>query len=110
MTKKENERKIIKDWKRAVALNLFDGVCYVCGKRYGKKFHFHHLSYKDGELTYKDFTTNFKYQKYILPIIEQRPLDFELLCHKHHYLVEILKKFKPERLDKLFDVTRRSTF
>ena len=108
MTKKENETKLIKKWKKAVAITLFDGACYVCGKKYGKRFHFHHIQYRNNELTYKDFGTNLKYQKYILPIIQKRPLDFELLCHKHHYLVEILKRFKPERLEKLFDVTRRS--
>ena len=102
-----NKKEEIKKYKRQVA-TLFDSVCYVCNKKYGKNFHFHHLKYKDGELTYKDFKNNDDYQKYILPIIEQRPLDFELLCHKHHYLVEILKRFKPERLEKLFCVTRRS--
>ncbi len=104
----KNNNNEIKKWKRAVATNLFDGVCYVCNKKYGKSFHFHHLSYREDELTYRDFKNNSDYQKYVLPIIEQRPFDFELLCHKHHYLVEILKRFKPERLDRLFDVVRRS--
>ena len=102
-----NKKERIKKWKKQVSA-LFDSRCYVCEKKYGKKFHFHHLTYKDGELTYRDFTNNDDYQYYILPIIEQRPSDFELLCHKHHYLVEILKRFKPERLERLFDVVRRS--
>ena len=50
MTKKE----MIKNWKRQVAINLFDGMCYVCGKKYGKNFHFHHLTYRELEKTYRD--------------------------------------------------------
>ena len=103
-----NRKEKIKKWKRQVATTLFDNRCYVCHKKYGKRFHFHHLTYKDNEKTYRDFKNNDDYQKYILPIIEQCPYNFELLCHKHHYLVEILKRFKPERLERLFDVTRMS--
>lgn len=107
MTKKESKRKETKKYKRQVAI-LFDSVCYVCGKKYGKRFSFHHKRYRQEERTYKDFKNNDNYQVYILQIIQQRPQDFELLCHKHHYLVEILKKFKPERLERLFCVVRRS--
>ncbi len=103
------KKEFIKNWKKQVATNLFDGACYVCGKKYGKRFHFHHLTYRADEKIHSDFGSNDKYQEYILPIIEKRPFDFELLCHKHHYLVEILKRFKPERLERLFDVVRRSS-
>ncbi len=108
MTKKQSKRKEIKKYKRQVAI-LFDSKCYVCDKKYGKRFSFHHILYSNNEKTYRDFSNSDNYQLYILPIIEERPLDFELLCHKHHYLVEILKLFKSERLERLFDVARRST-
>ncbi|MCZ6582672.1 MAG: hypothetical protein O6761_05830 [Thaumarchaeota archaeon] len=102
------KKEIVKKYKRSVAKELFNSECYVCHKRYGKRFHFHHLRYRDNEKTYNDFSNNDDYQLYILPIIEDRPFDFELLCNKHHYLVEILKLFKSERLDRLFNVVRRS--
>jgi len=104
-----NKKDLVKKYKRQVATEFFHSECYVCQKRYGKNFHFHHIAYRDGEKTYRDFYNNDDYQLYILPIIEDRSLDFELLCNKHHYLVEILKRFKSERLERLFDVTRRSS-
>jgi len=105
-----NKKEYTEQYRRQVA-ELFDSVCYVCAKKYGKRFSFHHKRYIPKERTYKDFKNNDNnnYQLYILPIIQQRPQDFELLYHKYHYLVEILKKFNPERLAKLFNVTRRST-
>ena len=105
--KKMNKKDMVKKYKRQVA-KIFASECYVCGKRYGKNFQFHHVRYRAGNKTYRDFRTNVSYQSYILPIIHDTPWDFELLCHKHRYLVEILKKFKPERLEKLFCITRRS--
>ncbi len=102
-----NKKEYTEKYRRQVA-ELFSSVCYVCDKKYGKRFHFHHVRYRDNELVYSDFNSNDNYQLYVLPIIQNRPLDFELLCNKHHYLVEILKQFKPERLDKLFCITRRS--
>ncbi len=101
-------QKGLQNYKKAVAAKHFESKCYVCGKRYGKNFHFHHLTYREDEKIHSDFSSNDKYQEYILPIIEKRPFHFELLCHKHHYLVEILKRFKPERLERLFCVVRRS--
>lgn len=88
-----NKKEMVKKYKRQVATELFNSECYVCHKRYGKNFHFHHLTYKDNEKTYGDFKNNYSYQLYILPIIEDRPLDFELLCNRHHYLVEQLEEF-----------------
>ena len=108
MNKKKSKKEIVKKYKRQVA-KIFASQCYVCGKRYGKNFHFHHVRYRADTKTYRDFTTNISYQSYILPIIHDAPWDFELLCHKHHYLIEQLKRFKPERRDRLFDVIRRST-
>jgi len=102
-----NKKETIKKYKRQVAA-LFNSKCYVCHKKYGKNFHFHHLSYMDNEKTYEDFSNNDDYQLFILPIVEDRALEFELLCHKHHYLVEQLKRFRSERLERLFDVVRRS--
>ena len=103
-----NKKDDIKKYKRQVA-KIFASECYICGKRYGKNFQFHHIRYREGNKTYRDFHSNTAYQSYILPIIHDNPWDFELLCHKHHYLLEQLKRFKPERLERLFDVVMRST-
>lgn len=102
-----NKKEIIKKYRRYVA-KLFNSECYVCHKKYGKNFQFHHLTYRDDEKTYRDFKNNNDYQLYILPTIESTPIFFVLLCHKHHYLIEHLKRFKPDRLERLFDVTRKS--
>ncbi len=107
--KKMNKKDDTKKYKRQVA-KIFASECYVCGKKYGKNFQFHHIRYREDTKTCRDFTTNVAYQSYILPIIHDTPWDFELLCNKHHYLIEQLKRFKPERLERLFAVTRRSIF
>ena len=107
MTKKESKKNIVKKYKRQVA-KIFASECYVCGKLYSKNFHFNHVRYRAGNKTCKDFISNIAYQSYILPVIHDTPWDFELLCDKHHYLVEQLKRFKPERLERLFDIIRRS--
>jgi len=99
----------VKKYKRQVALSIpFKGKCFVCHKKYGKRFAFHHVTYKKEEKTYRDFNSNDNYQLYILPLIQKNPSDFKLLCHNHHYLVERLKLFRPERLERLFDVVSES--
>ena len=102
-----NKKEYTEKYRRQVA-ELFSSVCYVYSKRYGKNFHFHHVTYRADTKTCRDFTTNISYQSYILPIIHDTPWDYELPYHKYHHLVEILKKFKPERLERLFCVVRRS--
>jgi len=106
---RENKRVTVKKYKKRIAFNdTYNGKCYVCEKKFGKRFAFHHKKYIKYEKTYRDFKNNDNYQLYILPIIESRPRDFTLLCHKHHYLVEILKRFKPERLERLFCIIKES--
>ncbi len=103
-----NQKNKIKKYKRQVAA-IYNSECYVCKKKFGKRFSFHHLKYYTTEKTYKDFNNNNnKYQLYILPIIEKRPKDFVLLCFKHHYTVEQLKRFKFKNLERLFDIVWRS--
>lgn len=104
MTQKEE----IKIHRKQVATTLFDGECFVCKKKYGKNFQFHHLIYWEGGKTYRDFTNGDAYQKYILPIIEGNSVFFRLLCNKHHYTIEQLKKFSVDKQERIFDVVRRS--
>jgi len=86
------KRTLIKNDKREVA-KLFDSICYVCHKRYGKGFAFHHLFYVEGEKTFSDFGDTYKYHEYILPIIRGRIKGFLLVCKTHHHLIEWICKF-----------------
>src|SRR5438093_13473387 len=79
--------------KRIVAEKYFYGVCFVCGRRYGRGFTYHHLKYVFGEYTYRDFPDTVKYNLYILPIVEKHPERFLLLCKKHHTAVTRLKQY-----------------
>tara|TARA_R100000406_G_C3098382_1_gene121298 strand:- start:885 stop:1208 length:324 start_codon:yes stop_codon:yes gene_type:complete len=95
--------------KRKVAgMKQFDLKCRVCHKKYGKNFTFHHKKYVTGEQIYKDFRSTHDYNLYILPRIEQDPNRFVLLCGAHHTLVEKLKRFKKDKLKRLFDVVNES--
>ncbi len=83
--------------KKRIALLLFGGICMVCEKKFGKWFAFHHLEYREGEKTYRDFKSTVDYLEYVLPIIENDPSNFLLFCKSHHHFVELLHKMKPER-------------
>lgn len=102
-----NQKEEIKKYKQQVA-ELYNSECYICKKKFGKRFTFHHKKYYNTEKTYKDFKNASRYQFYILPIIQKRPEDFALLCFKHHYIVERLKRFKSENLERLFCCVRDS--
>lgn len=109
-----NQLDKIKLERKQVA-KLFDGECNVCIKKFGKGFHFHHISYREEEKTYKDFKDHLNqqqnwidYTKYVLPIIRKYPDEFALLCQKHHKFVEMLIKLKDDKFEKLIDLARRS--
>ena len=90
--KKRTKRSVILDDKREVA-KLFGNECYVCHKRYGKGFAFHHLFYVKGEITFKNFGDTYKYHEFLLHIIRHRPKGFLLVCKTHHHLIEWICKF-----------------
>ncbi len=98
----------IKQYRKKVS-NLFDGHCYICLKKFGKNFHFHHIEYRTEELKHSDFNSFFKYNSYVLPIIETMPDKFALLCHKCHRLLGFLQSIKNDsRFERLVDLSRRS--
>lgn len=109
-----NQTEKIKEERRQVAI-LFGSICSVCSKPFGKAFHFHHVSYREGEKTYKCFKEHssqqrnwIDYTNYILPIIKKYPEEFALLCQKHHKFVEMLIKLKEDKFEKLIELARRS--
>ena len=87
--------------KDLLAAVYFENKCYVCGKKYGKGFAIHHIRYVKGEKTYKSFLTSESYHEYLADKIRTRREDFALLCAKHHHIVERLKLYKPENLERI---------
>ena len=41
------------------------------------------------------------YNIYLCDKIKEHPQDFALLCNKHHHVLEMLKRFKRDRLGRL---------
>ena len=103
---KQKEKEIIQQRKQHVADRIYGNVCAGCTKKYRKGFGFHHLEYREDELTHRDFKNTFEYQNYILPIIESRPLDFKLLCNKCHYVIENWKRYNSEKFERLVEIVR----
>ena len=102
-------KEIVEKLKHDVAaLPQFDLKCYVCHRKFGKYFTFHHKRYINGDKIYSDFADTYAYNEYVLPVIRKDPNRFTLLCKKHHKAVEALKMFKPETLDRLIKVVRES--
>lgn len=102
-------RDIVEKQKRDVAaMPQFDLKCYVCHKKFGKWFVFHHKRYLTSDKIYSNFKDSYAYNEYVLPVIKSDPNRFTLLCRKHHKMVEILKSFKPERLDRLINIVKQS--
>jgi len=80
---------------------LFGSKCFVCEKKYGRGFLYHHLVYKFGEPIYRDFSSTIKYNNFILPIIKKEPQRFLLLCSPCHTTLEKLKRRKKENFLRL---------
>jgi len=103
------KKEIIDKLKREIAfMPQFDGKCYVCGKKFGKYFLFHHKKYLNSDKIWSDFKDSWSYNLYVLPVIKSDPNRFALLCKKHHQSVEMLKRFKPENLERLIKLVKDS--
>lgn len=89
--------------KRNIANELFNGRCYVCHKKYGKGFAFHHTEYLDGDLQSKDFGNIIWYHAYLLPLVLDDPFRFFLLCKNCHFQM-YLADLEPEQFARLFEV------
>lgn len=101
MTKAEELKEIKKSlW------HVLGGVCAVrtCGKKFGKGCTVHHVEYKDGEKIYSDFDDPLEYYKYLEPIVCGEPDRFLPLCFKHHWIVELLKKYDPIKLESIIEI------
>ena len=98
---KTTKKKRIRDEKRRLA-KLYKSECYICHKKFGKGFLFHHIRYVEGERTHSDFKDSDTYNEYLCPIIEGRPKGFLLLCRNHHHILEWLKRLLPDKRQRLY--------
>ncbi len=95
--------------KRKQVAEIFGGKCILCLKKFGKNFHFHHIQYRVGEKIHSDFNTWVQYNEYVLPIIQQIPKKFALLCNTCHRLISILQSIKDNlRFERVVDLARKS--
>jgi len=91
--------------KKNIAYELFEGRCYICRKKYGKGFGYHHNDYLDGELKFNDFNDTIWYHAYLLPLVLEDPERFWLLCKPCHFQM-YLADLEDERFDRLAEVVR----
>jgi len=82
---------------RNISKELYDNRCFVCHKKRGKGFLFHHLFYTRGQYTYRDKG----YHKNLINDIRSNPKQFLLLCKKHHFVIETMKKYSYETFIRL---------
>jgi hypothetical protein len=99
--------------KKRVALEFFDGKCFVCPKKYGKGFAYHHVEYDPTRKTHSDFKTTIEYNRYVLPEIIAEPDRFYLLCKTCHARVDHwrsgqLGHLPKDQLARLFMVAYRT--
>ena len=89
------------------AARLFGNICSVCKKK-RKVMQFHHVIYHEDEKTHRDFKNNLDYQLYILPIVIDRPQEFEYLCRGDHWSVTRYSKTQDMRnkLERLVEIVR----
>ena len=86
----------------------YDSQCFICHKSMKSAksgFTIHHLEYRWGEKTHKDFTSREKYYAYLTPIIDQYPDAFMFLCNACHQSLDGprgLNRRKKENVLRLF--------
>lgn len=70
---------------------IYGGECEVCLKKMRKPmsgFTIHHLKYKKGEKTHKQFLDRLKYYIYLRPIVKKNPKRFAFLCNACHHSID----------------------
>ena len=76
---------------------LFKNKCYVCHKKYGKYFVFHHLWYEVDDIIYRNFKDSKSYNEAFIPYILKNKKRFLLLCRAHHKYVEWFSSIKDKK-------------
>ena len=87
----------------------FDGQCFICQKKFGKRFQFHHLWYEKNEKKWNDFSNADDYWEYVQVKIKENPKRFRLLCRMCHHRIDKpkggLSRMKKDKVVRLFIVT-----
>lgn len=102
-----NKKDRLRLEKKLVA-KKFKSRCYVCWKKFGKYFLFHHLKYIDGEPYYTDYKSSIDYNLALLPFIRKEPKRFMLLCRVHHHFLEWGKKLGDDKFKRFCRARRMS--
>ena len=95
--------------KEQVAKKYFKNRCYVCHRKYGKYFQFHHLWYIENDITYNNFNNTKKYNDALMPLIIKERKRFLLLCRAHHKYVEWAHSIKNKKMWNRFNKARNMT-
>lgn len=99
---KKNEIKLL---KKTMA-KKFKSRCFICHKKFGKGFAFHHKWYDGCE---PDYRNKDAYWSYVADQIRKNPGQFRLLCKAHHYLIDrYLKKMSDSKFRRVCKVRRES--
>lgn len=99
--------------KRRLAIEVFDGKCYICQKPYGSGFAFHHKKYDPNRKKHSDFKNTIEYNAYVIPEIISDPDRFRLLCKICHARIDqprygYLGHIPKDRLDRLYEVAKET--
>jgi hypothetical protein len=98
-----------KEIKKRLAKKYYNNRCYVCHKKFGKYFAFHHLWYEESDAIYKNFKNSNTYHVELERFITLNPKRFLLLCKAHHHLVEWGASMKDQAKWKRFVKARSLT-
>ncbi len=101
---------IAREIKQRLAKKYYKNRCFVCHKKLGKFFAFHHLWYLEEDAIYKNFRNTNDYHKELEKFINSNPKRFILLCRAHHHLVEWASSIKDESMWKRFVKARKMTY
>ncbi len=101
--------KKAKEIKPFLAQKYYKNRCYVCHRKFGKGFAFHHLWYESDDAIYKNFKSPDLYHQALMPLIISNTKRFLLLCKGHHRYVEWAASIKDESKWKRFVRARKMT-
>jgi hypothetical protein len=95
--------------RKEIAYSFYQGRCFVCQKKFGKNFQFHHLEYLKGEKKFDDFKKQDDYWQYVRKQIMKNPKRFLLLCKICHWRIDKkrggLSRMKKDKVVRLFIAT-----
>ncbi len=102
-----SKKELLEKAKKNIA-RKFKSRCYVCHKKFGKYFLFHHLKYIDGEPYYTDYKSSIDYNLAVIPFIKKDTKRFMLLCRVHHHFLEWAKKLGDDKFKRFIKARRMS--